>query len=279
VVEEPSFFDDIRKFWNLTPENILKSFEAPLNAVNNQGGSSGSFFYLTYDKKFFLKSLPFAEYDLFKKYSQDYSLFMQNNPNSLLTRFMGLYTITIHSQTTYFTMMENLLPDFKLDEIYDLKGSKANRKGKEGGGIKKDLDMRYGPRRRNFPAEKGGVKLGPKLRTLMLEQIKKDSNFLMTKNIMDYSLLVGITTVTKLKQQNIDFSKGIVSTDENDNPLEEVYFMGIIDIMQEFNAMKKGENMIKSFIYKQNEISSVDANLYYERFNVFMEGLFTGFKD
>jgi len=42
---------------------------------------------------------------------------------------------------------------------------------------------------------------------------------------------------------------GIQSTDEDDNPTDYIYFMGIIDILQPFNLRKRAEHSFKSFRY------------------------------
>jgi len=51
---------------------------------------------------------------------------------------------------------------------------------------------------------------------------------------------------------------------------DEVYFLGIIDILQQYNAKKSAENFLKSFKFDRKQISAVHPNWYAERFVQFM---------
>ncbi len=51
----------------------------------------------------------------------------------------------------------------------------------------------------------------------------------------------------------------------------EVYFVGLIDILQKYNKRKKLENWIKSVKYEQSSISSVPPDLYAQRMHDFFE--------
>ncbi|EQC32930.1 hypothetical protein SDRG_09460 [Saprolegnia diclina VS20] len=50
-----------------------------------------------------------------------------------------------------------------------------------------------------------------------------------------------------------------------------VYFVGIIDILQQYNMQKRAETLIKGLQHNAKEISSVDPDLYGNRFIEFME--------
>jgi flagellar biosynthesis GTPase FlhF len=51
----------------------------------------------------------------------------------------------------------------------------------------------------------------------------------------------------------------------------EIYFMGIIDILQPYNMKKKIEHSFKSISHPETEISSVDTLQYSERFQKFLK--------
>lgn len=53
-----------------------------------------------------------------------------------------------------------------------------------------------------------------------------------------------------------------------------VLFMGIIDILQEYNVKKKLEHAFKSLRYNPLEISVVEPKLYAKRFNNFLKTVF-----
>ncbi len=46
----------------------------------------------------------------------------------------------------------------------------------------------------------------------------------------------------------------------------EIYFMGIIDILQQYNTKKSIETFVKGFYLDKNEISSVNPEAYAARF-------------
>eukprot|EP01114_Cavostelium_apophysatum_P001266 TRINITY_DN11072_c0_g1_i1.p1 TRINITY_DN11072_c0_g1~~TRINITY_DN11072_c0_g1_i1.p1 ORF type:complete len:168 (+),score=46.95 TRINITY_DN11072_c0_g1_i1:198-701(+) len=66
------------------------------------------------------------------------------------------------------------------------------------------------------------------------------------------------------------FEGGYQATDENDDPSDEVYYFGIIDILVEYDVKKKIEHQYKSKVYEDQEISSVDPITYANRFKRFI---------
>jgi 1-phosphatidylinositol-4-phosphate 5-kinase len=64
---------------------------------------------------------------------------------------------------------------------------------------------------------------------------------------------------------------------ESTDPIEEydvVLYLGIIDILQEYNMSKRVEHAVKSLKFDPLSISSVDPNLYSKRFVSFLERVF-----
>ena len=51
---------------------------------------------------------------------------------------------------------------------------------------------------------------------------------------------------------------------------KEIYFMGVIDILQLYNMRKRSETVMKSMFVRREELSSVDAISYGDRFIQFM---------
>ena len=65
---------------------------------------------------------------------------------------------------------------------------------------------------------------------------------------------------------------GMVLEDEEGRCIgNEVYFVGLIDILQKYNKRKKLENWIKSVKYEESSISSVPPDLYAQRMHDFFE--------
>eukprot|EP01035_Chromulina_nebulosa_P018924 gene18924-24731_t len=59
-----------------------------------------------------------------------------------------------------------------------------------------------------------------------------------------------------------------LATNERGN---EIYYVGIIDILQQYNGVKKIENLIKGFQYDRKQISAVDSEFYAKRFVKFID--------
>ena len=208
----------------------------------------------------------------------------------------------------YFIVMLNVFATSKHIHIrYDLKGSRVGRRvltGKRDAEIMakgdlalKDLDLEK---------RKEKMYIGDK-NDILLKQIKNDADFLCKIEANDYSLLLGIHYINKEKKttnnqlnttnviQNktniedsflkestlsdkscdsrqeklkalIDFEDGgIISETGN-----EVYFVGIIDILTKFGFKKKCEHFIKMLRYCSNNMSCTPPQMYRDRFVNYM---------
>jgi len=120
--------------------------------------------------------------------------------------------------------------------------------------------------------KKGRFKLSSKEKIKLLDQIKKDTEFLKAFNIIDYSFCIGIHEVKEITNlmkeitnEGINVSTIIVSD-------KEVYFIGIIDILTVYDLKKSTEHNLKSIIHNSSGLSAVPANQYQERFCKFIEG-------
>ena len=208
----------------------------------------------------------------------------------------------------YFIVMLNVFATSKHIHIrYDLKGSRVGRRvltGKRDAEIMakgdlalKDLDLEK-RKEKMYIGEKNDI---------LLKQIKNDADFLCKIEANDYSLLLGIHYINKEKKstnnqlnttniiQNktniedsflkestlsdkscdsrqeklkalIDFEDGgIISETGN-----EVYFVGIIDILTKFGFKKKCEHFIKMLRYCSNNMSCTPPQMYRDRFVNYM---------
>jgi len=207
----------------------------------------------------------------------------------------------------YFIVMINVFATSKHIHIrYDLKGSRVGRRvltGKRDAEIMakgdlalKDLDLEK---------RKEKMYIGDK-NDILLKQIKNDADFLCKIGANDYSLLLGIHYINKEKKTGqhlstnnlkenktnaedsilkestlsdkscdsrqeklkalVDFEDGgIISETGN-----EVYFVGIIDILTKFNWKKKCEHFIKMVRYCSNNMSCTPPPMYRDRFVNYM---------
>lgn len=61
------------------------------------------------------------------------------------------------------------------------------------------------------------------------------------------------------------YDGGLLSPNPTPPNTEEIYYLGIIDILQKYNTSKRMENLFKGFTHKRSELSSVDPALYADR--------------
>jgi 1-phosphatidylinositol-4-phosphate 5-kinase len=186
---------------------------------------------------------------------------------------------------TRFVIMNNIFnTPYEPSEKYDLKGSVVGRtvSKKKEGAIFKDLDI---SRKLYLPAD---------CYQAFIIQLDKDCQFLATHRVMDYSLLLGVyypneqnkkkaeenirkrkeggTYIPNLKQNLFQqYGNGIRTV--TDEGTEEIYFIGIIDILIEYATKKKMEHMLKSIAYDSGDVSVVDPEFYRQRFYKFITSL------
>ncbi|KAK1314136.1 Phosphatidylinositol 4-phosphate 5-kinase 2 [Acorus calamus] len=146
-------------------------------------GKSGSFFYLTQDDRFMIKTVKKSEMKVLLRMLRSYYQHVCQYENSLVTKFYGVHCV----KPVRFIVMGNLFcSEYRIHRRFDLKGSshgrttdKAEEEIDETTTLK-DLDLNYVFRLQ-----------GPWFQEL-LRQIDRDCEFLEGEGIMDYSLLVGL---------------------------------------------------------------------------------------
>uniref|UniRef100_A0A6B2L836 PIPK domain-containing protein n=1 Tax=Arcella intermedia TaxID=1963864 RepID=A0A6B2L836_9EUKA len=271
---------------SLSQESLIKGLISgnwkSLQTLHNSG-RSGSFIFKTHDDFLYVKSLPLSEWTHFRNILQDYYNYMVKNTDTLLTRFYGLYSITPPPYTDIpmitFIVMENCLSStLEIDELYDLKGSTVNRStpmDKRGSGVAlKDLDYDLNKRKILIPEQ---------LKRQLYNQIESDTKFLLIRNILDYSLLLGISYGDNLTDQSVinnEKKKSYQSIFQRDNggtrgtmTRQIHYFFGIIDILTQWDINKMSEYGMKTFLLLQDstQISAVKPPLYHKRFMDYMD--------
>ena len=102
-------------------------------------------------------------------------------------------------------------------------------------------------------------------------QIKRDQVKILESDVatnLDYS------SYENQNNTQLSVGQGTESKDEtndNNNSHNEIYYVGIIDITQQYNKKKQIESFFKGFVADQSQISSVDPERYSERMYVFIE--------
>jgi 1-phosphatidylinositol-4-phosphate 5-kinase len=179
---------------SLTAKYILSELGSP--------GKSGSFFYFSRDYRFIIKTIRHSEHKFLLRILKQYYEHVRDNPHTLLSRFYGLHRVKLpRGRKIHFVIMNNLFPPHKdVHETFDLKGSTVGREYPED---KAAQNPRAVLKDLNWIKRGKMLELGPEKQALLVEQIKRDAEFLKTVYVMDYSLLVGMHSVQRGNKDNL----------------------------------------------------------------------------
>ena len=195
----PDVFYSLRQLFGVSEYSYQRSLcKDSLLGSDTGAGASGSIFFLSFDNRYIVKSLPKKELDKLRAILLEYHQHMIKYPNSLLPKFLGLYKIKIGKKWRRVVVMNNAFyTPFEVHQKYDLKGSTVSRtvsdekqaaaaeKGKTA--VLKDSNLQT------------SVLVHDQTRGKFLLQLNEDAQFLCSHSIMDYSLLLGIHTVDSSK--------------------------------------------------------------------------------
>ncbi|GJN07844.1 hypothetical protein PR202_ga25712 [Eleusine coracana subsp. coracana] len=297
----------LRKLFKVDPADYMLSLcgDDALRELSSPG-KSGSFFYLTNDDRYMIKTMKKAEVKMLLKMLPAYYKHVRAFENTLVTKFFGLHCVKagVHQKKVRFVIMGNLFcSDHTIHRRFDLKGSSLGRiTDKPHAEIDeyttlKDLDLNF-----IFRLQKQWFQE-------FQRQVDKDCEFLEKEKIMDYSLLVGVhfrgaididgdkPATPRLSRWDRDhflsdpnrwstiklganmLSRAELTTRKNDNDVigeptgeycDVILYFGIIDILQDYDIGKKLEHAYKSFQYDSTSISAVDPRQYSKRFRDFI---------
>lgn len=260
--------DDAQYLYALGIEQLLGNFflgRLTSLAKEVSTGKSGQLFFTSHDGRFLIKTIARHERNTLYKMLPSYLQHLQTYPNSLLVPIYGLHDI---DQLSVIVMGNVFNAPFPIETAWDLKGSIVGRSSPNSF-IKKDLDF-----------DRGFV-FGPTSNAELARQIRIDAQYLKSMNIVDYSLLTGYHTLSKEAANTFEyrelppnahpyFDRGLRSYDAQGALKNEVWFMGIIDILIQFGVFKKAENFVKSLVHDSNAISIIPPDQYCERFSNFL---------
>ncbi|XP_071337999.1 phosphatidylinositol 4-phosphate 5-kinase-like protein 1 isoform X2 [Trachinotus anak] len=180
-------FAKLRHSLDITEEEYMNSLclgGCYLQFVSNS--KSKADFFITNDKRFFLKTQSRREVRFLLSNLQAYVDHLEKYPHSLMVRFLGVYRIVIPNQIKkYFIVMQSVFyPDERINVRYDIKGCEVGRwtnpdtEGKQIIKVLKD---------NNFEGQY--IALGQE-KSWFAKQVKVDTAFLQGLNVLDYSLLL-----------------------------------------------------------------------------------------
>ncbi|KAG7402041.1 phosphatidylinositol-4-phosphate 5-kinase-like protein 1 [Phytophthora boehmeriae] len=210
---QPRVFASIRQLYGVNDSEYVYAFRTTINERISEG-RSGAFVFNTCDRKYLVKSTTSKEKDVLLRLLPSYMHYLKWNPETLLPRFFGFHAMKMYGQIFYFIVMGNFLSTTEvIHRRYDIKGSwedrnapacvlgekyrcsKCNRFFTFGGAPGEPCFL---PGEEHYPDItlrdndlKKRLKLEPRTATMLLKQLTRDSNFLASAGIMDYSLLIG----------------------------------------------------------------------------------------
>ncbi|XP_032395138.1 phosphatidylinositol 4-phosphate 5-kinase-like protein 1 isoform X2 [Etheostoma spectabile] len=193
-------------------QQALCSENCYLQFISNS--KSKADFFLTNDKRFFLKTQNKREIKFLLSNLKIYMEHLRKYPHSLLVKFLGVHRIKIpHRRKKYFIVMQSVFyPDDRINARYDIKGCEVSRwtepapEGSQIIVVLKDL---------NFEGQ--SITLDQQ-RPWLLRQVEIDTHFLRRLNVLDYSLLVAHQPLHHdERHQSLSFATLIMRTKKSVN--------------------------------------------------------------
>ncbi|KAI3361918.1 hypothetical protein L3Q82_012189, partial [Scortum barcoo] len=169
-------------------------------------------FFLTNDKRFFLKTQNKREIKFLLANLKIYMEHLRKYPHSLVVKFLGTHVTHrhrhLHTMTKYFIVMQSVFyPDDRINARYDIKGCEVSRwtepapEGSQIIVVLKDL---------NF---EGQYITLDRQRPWLLRQVEIDTRFLQRLNVLDYSLLLAHQPLhNDERHQSLSFATLIMRT-------------------------------------------------------------------
>uniref|UniRef100_H3C386 Phosphatidylinositol-4-phosphate 5-kinase like 1 n=1 Tax=Tetraodon nigroviridis TaxID=99883 RepID=H3C386_TETNG len=265
-------------FQSLCWENCFLQF------ISNSKSSAD--FFLTNDKRFFLKTQKRREVRFLLDNLKTYVEHLRSYPHSLLVKFLGVHRIVVPCRwKRYFIVMLSVFyPDDRISARYDIKGCEVSRwtdpspEGDQQVVVLKDL---------NFEGQ--FITLGQQ-RSWLLLQVDIDTTYLQRLNVVDYSLLLGQQTLQPDEQLQVLSLRTLIARTKSPvpgpvgpadlqaqnrrllpdlkNPLhvidgpEQRYFIGIIDIFTVYTFRKRLEHLWKTVRHPGRSFSTVSPQTY-----------------
>ncbi|KAL8256306.1 hypothetical protein R6Q59_031373 [Mikania micrantha] len=232
----PIVFRHLRELFQVDPADYMLAIcgNDALRELSSPG-KSGSFFYLTQDDRFMIKTVKKSEVKVLIKMLPSYHEHVCCYENSLVTKFFGVHCVKpVGGIKTRFIVMGNLFcSEYRIHRRFDLKGSSHGRTtDKPEDEIDetttlKDLDLNY-----VFRLQEVWFKE-------LIKQINRDCEFLEAVRIMDYSLLVGMHFRDDKTGDKMGLSPFLLRNGKNDSYQTEKFMRGCRFLEAELQDMDR----------------------------------------
>ncbi|KAJ0548722.1 putative 1-phosphatidylinositol-4-phosphate 5-kinase [Helianthus annuus] len=232
----PIVFRHLRELFQVDPADYMLAIcgNDALRELSSPG-KSGSFFYLTQDDRFMIKTVKKSEVKVLIKMLPSYHQHVCRYENSLVTKFFGVHCVKpVGGIKTRFIVIGNLFcSEYRIHRRFDLKGSSHGRttdKPEEEideTTTLKDLDLNY-----VFRLQENWFKE-------LIKQINRDCEFLEGVRIMDYSLLVGMHFRDDNTGDKMGLSPFLLRNGKNDSYQTEKFMRGCRFLEAELQDMDR----------------------------------------
>jgi len=261
----PHIFYQLREDIGISNENFRQSFsEHDLKDFTNPG-KSGSLMYKTFDDLFILKTLRDYEARLLMQILSGYHLQLTQR-STIFNRYVGLYCIrlqvAISTIEIYVAVMANAFtPALKINEIFDLKGSKIKRKLTGDLSTEKLYKLKDMDFMDLYPA---GIRIPTNIYQKLKLVIANDVKVLKKLNITDFSLILGVRHLDMSEVQLIQrrpTTGGVAALLHMSNSL------GLMHITKPVSSVNSEDNPTSLSISYLKPLEmldeKIDTNLYY----------------
>lgn len=284
----PMLFRDIL-FNNNRVVNFESSFNIHFNESNikeagdNKGGASGELFMFSHDNRLIIKTITGEDEKVFSRILYDYSQYHRFNKGSIMAKILGMFQFKIEgsNKPIRLVVLENIftIPRTSIIRRYDVKGSHYQRKvlprpqdfdkTSPTKTVLKDLDFVEIERQIDF--------LDKQHRLNILATIKRDTDFFLSKGLIDYSMIIGVVQRDLCDQDSInkELQAGGFHLIATNSP-HYFFMIGIIDYLQPYTWSKAMERLFKKIktCNPRLDTSSQPPEKYSKRFYTFAEKYF-----
>lgn len=272
----------------LQKKQVISSFS--VIGSGDASGKSPSFFFLSPDQRYILKSCTKRDVKTLTRILSSYQDHVKscadssgstnvdgdgNNSavssanSSLLPRYLGLYKLIFQDDTPDVTLV--VMTNFfaaanEIHKKFDLKGSTYHREASEkerakSSPVYKDLDWMREGRKISFDTvdEVNAIRM----------RLEKDTLYLSSQRLIDYSLLVGIHEIN-------DGTNNIQAQDEAMDVIsartsKDIQYFGLVDILTPYVVKKRAETICTGTLICRPGISCQPPTKYQKRFMTFVD--------
>lgn len=204
----PKIFAYLRSLDKISNDDIIRSFLPMFNEkiiAKNDGGRSGNLFLGTMNKKYLLKTITLNELNFIRsQFLYNYVNYIKDNNDSLINRIYGIYELQnqkfLKNESIYLLLMRNLYGIFNEENVivkFDLKGSSFDREIKTNEQVIQSDVLKD----ENFRTREKVLYLNYDDSENIKKILIKDTEFLKSIQIMDYSLFIVKISISEIENK------------------------------------------------------------------------------